>query len=292
MAAETRLGFIGLGAMGGPMSANMASAGHALTVYDAAGTAARAPEGSRAAESSWEVAAQASTVLLSLPDGDVVNAVVDEVLSAPERVVETVVDLSTIGISAAEAVAAKLEAADVAYLDAPVSGGVSGATAGSLALMAAGSRETFERLDPVLASIAKNRFHVGERPGQGQATKLLNNFLSGTATAATSEAVLFGLRHELDMATILDVLNASSGRNTATSGKFQQTVLTRTFDGGFAAALMAKDVRLFRERSEEIGQLGTVGATVAGLWAEMSEAMPGADSMRMYEYLEQQLSAD
>jgi len=292
MAAETRLGFIGLGAMGGPMSANMASAGHALTVYDAAGTAARAPEGSRAAESSWEVAAQATTVLLSLPDGDVVNAVVDEVLSAPERVVETVVDLSTIGISAAEAVAVKLETAGVAYLDAPVSGGVSGATAASLALMAAGSRETFERLDPVLASIAKNRFHVGERPGQGQATKLLNNFLSGTATAATSEAVLFGLRHELDMATILDVLNASSGRNTATSGKFPQTVLTRTFDGGFAAALMAKDVRLFRERSEEIGQLGTVGATVAGLWAEMSEAMPGADSMRMYEYLEQQLSAD
>jgi 3-hydroxyisobutyrate dehydrogenase-like beta-hydroxyacid dehydrogenase len=292
MADEERLGFIGLGAMGGPMSANMASAGHAMTVYDAAGTAARAPAGSQAAESSWEVAAQASTVLLSLPDGEIVNAVVDELLSAPDRVVETVVDLSTIGISAAEAVAAKLEAAGVGYLDAPVSGGVSGATAGSLALMAAGSRETFERLDPVLASIAKNRFHVGERPGQGQATKLLNNFLSGTATAATSEAVLFGLRHDLEMATILDVLNASSGRNTATSGKFPQTVLTRSFDGGFAAALMAKDVRLFRERSEEIDQLGTMGATVAGLWAEMSEAMPGADSMRMYEYLEQKLGAD
>ena len=128
-----------------------------------------------------------------------------------------------------------------------MSGGVAGARAATVAVMYAGAAQTLARLRPVLESLAGAIFDVGREPGQGQAMKIANNFLSATAMAATSEAVAFGEAVGLDMATMLDVLNVSTGRNTATSDKFVNRVLTGSYDAGFTCSQMDKDLRLYRE---------------------------------------------
>ncbi|MDA0704758.1 MAG: NAD(P)-dependent oxidoreductase [Proteobacteria bacterium] len=225
MAGDTCLvGFVGLGNMGGPMAANLAAAGTSLLVYDKAGTAERAPEGAEIAQSLGEIARRAGTVLLSLPAGAAVAAVAAEIAAADPRGTGTVIDTSTIGVAAAAKVGEILARAGIVYLDAPVSGGVAGVRAGTIAVMASGPVEAFEAARPLLSAMAANLFHVGTRQGQGQAMKLANNFLSGVAMAATSEAVRFGETQGLDMKTMLDVLNVSTGRNTATSDKFPNRV--------------------------------------------------------------------
>ena len=278
-------GFIGLGNMGAPMAANLAAAGHDLVVYDAAGTDGRAPDGARAANGIAGVVAVAETVLLSLPDGKVVEAVVGDIVAAGERATRAVVDHSTIGVEAARRINEMLSAAGIAYLDAPVSGGTAGAKAGSLAMMISGDKALAERLDGALAPIAKNRFYVGATPGQGQAMKVLNNFLSATAMTATSEAIAFGIGQGLDMAVMLDVLNASSGQNTATSDKFPNRVLTGKYDAGFTIDLLAKDVRLYLEQVVQSGSPDKVGGTVAGILEDVLAAMPGNDFTRMYPFI-------
>ena len=284
----TLVGFVGLGNMGGPMSANLARAGHDLLTFDIVDAATRAPVGARVAASVAEVAAQAEPIFLSLPDGAASLAVCRDVANAPGRNVRAVVDLSTIGIEAAREAAALLATAGVTYIDAPVSGGVGGARSATLAAMISGDTEAIARIDPLLAPMAANRFVVGSEPGQGQAMKLLNNFLSSTALAATSEAIRFGERRGLDLATMLDVLNASSGRNSATADKYPRGVLTGTFDLGFTARLMAKDVTLYRAAAEESGAPTAIAEAVAALWQAMASAMPSADFSRMYDFVEQE----
>ena len=279
------LGFIGLGNMGGPMSARLAEAGFDLVVYDAAGTLERAPKGARAATSSAEVAASAEIVLLSLPDGGAVREVAGEVAGAEKRVADTVADFSTIGVDAARAVGRRLEDAGIAYIDAPVSGGVASAASGTLTVMAAADVEVFERLRPVLDGVAAESFRVGGRAGQAQAMKLLNNFLSATAMAATSEAVAFGERHGLDIETIISVLNASTGRNTATSDKFPRRIIPGTFDSGFATRLMAKDLRLYCDGVAAVVTRGDVAAAVSGVWQSFARAGPETDFTRIYPFV-------
>ncbi|MDX1514948.1 MAG: NAD(P)-dependent oxidoreductase, partial [Gammaproteobacteria bacterium] len=240
-------GFIGLGNMGRHMAANMAKKGTDLMVYDKAGTAERAPAGAARANSAAEVASRVETVFLCLPDGDIVHSVIEELLGAAPRALKRVVDTSTIGIPAAERGFETCQAMGIEYVDSPISGGVAGARNATLAVMFAGGAETFEQLSPVYRQMAGNVFRVGGRAGQGQAMKLLNNFLSGTAMAATSEAIAFGIGQGLDMKTMLEVLNVSTGRNTATSDKFVNRVLTETYDAGFLAKLLYKDIRLYRE---------------------------------------------
>src|SRR5262245_2212635 len=185
------IGWIGLGQMGHRMSRHLAAAGHDLVVADAA-TTERAPPGAKIARSNAEVAALADIVILSLPDGTVSEAVAREIAAASPRKVKTVIDTSTIGIKAAEAASATLAGADIAFVDAPVSGGTTGAEKATLAIMLACPKETYERLKPLVSLMGKP-FYVGPKPGQGQAVKLLNNFLSATALAATSEAIAFGV---------------------------------------------------------------------------------------------------
>lgn len=281
----TMLGFIGLGAMGRPMAGRLAQAGLPLIVHDKAGTAERAPSGARVAGSVAEVAAEAETLFLSLPDGKVVEAVAREIAAAKGRKTTLVVDLSTIGLEAAHKTAATFAAAGIAYLDAPVSGGVAGAAKGTLAVMAAGSAEDFARVEAPLKAMAKNLFHVGAKPGQGQAMKLLNNFLSATAMAATSEAVIFGESQGLDMATILSVLNVSTGQNTASSDKFPNRILTGTFNAGFTVRLMAKDVALYRDAVTGAGTSARMGEPVSALWRELDLAMGEGDFTRVYTHL-------
>ncbi len=280
-----RIGFIGLGSMGGPMAARLAAAGHAMVAFDAAGTRERAPLAARTAVSVADVARAADVVLLSLPDGAAVAVVTAEIAAADRRRVQTVVDTSTIGVGAARAAVGSLAACGVVYLDAPVSGGVAGARSGRLTMMMAGPSAAIERVRPLVSVLAANVFAVGPQPGQGQAMKLLNNVLSATALVATSEAIVFGLDHGLDMRTMLDVLNVSSGQNTATSDKFPRRVLTGTYDAGFATKLMAKDVRLYMEDVRAGGAAAPVGAVVDAQFAAADAALPGSDFTRIYAYV-------
>ncbi|HEX9584809.1 MAG TPA: NAD(P)-dependent oxidoreductase [Gammaproteobacteria bacterium] len=283
--SEAAYGFIGLGNMGGHMAANMAKHGTALVVYDKAGTAQRAPDGAAPADSAADVAARAETVFLCLPDGDIVLSVIDELLDADARRVKCIADTSTIGIRAAEKGFDACKAAGIEYVDSPISGGVAGARNATLAVMFAGSAETFGLLRPVYEQMAKNVFRVGERAGQGQAMKLLNNFLSGTAMAATSEAIAFGMGQGLDMKTMLDVLNVSTGRNTATSDKFVNRVLPGTYDAGFLAKLLYKDIRLYREAVTAAQAAEPVSPAVAAVWKKLSDTDPDGDFTRVYPFV-------
>jgi 3-hydroxyisobutyrate dehydrogenase len=282
---KNTVGFIGLGNMGAPMAVNLANAGWSMIAHDAAGTRERAPAQAIVADSVAEVASRAEVILLSLPDSVVVDAVSDAILAAPSVITKRVVDTSTIGIAQARRIHEKLAAAGIEYVDAPVSGGVAGARAGTVSIMVAAPAASVEALRAMLDGFTGNVFHVGVEPGQGQAMKILNNFLSGTAMAATSEAVAFGDSQGLDLATMLDVLNASTGRNTATSDKFVKRILTETYDAGFSCTQMNKDMGLYRQGLAASGCSDPVSGAVAGLWRRFLESSPAADITRLYPFV-------
>lgn len=145
-----------------------------------------------------------------------------------------------------------------------------------------------ERHQPILDLFSKNTFHVGETPGQGQAVKLLNNFLSATAMAASSEAVLFGLSHGVEMKTIIDVVKVSTGNNTAIEDKFPNRILPGTYDAGFFAELLNKDVRLYNEFVQEAGTSNLMGERVAEVWNLVEATLPPqSDFTRVFEVLQQ-----
>ena len=285
MNAPQELGFLGLGQMGAPMAANITSCGLPLHVYDPAGTEERAPVNSLVCSSLEDVASKAETVFMSVPDGAVSCAVVTDLVHCKDRKTALVIDLSTVGPDASRKAGEICAEAGITYIDAPVSGGAIGAKAGSITVMWAGSKTELDRHQPIMEKFSKNQFHVGDSPGQGQALKILNNFLSATAMAATSEAMLFGLSQGLDMKTMLDVVNVSTGQNTATSDKFPKRVLTGTFDAGFKTALMAKDVDLFYENTKSAETPNKVGQLISKLWNDYDTATPGSDFTRVFEYI-------
>lgn len=287
MSADMTIGFVGLGAMGQHMAARLLDAGHELAVFDTRPEAMEphAARGATACDSAAEVADVARTVLVSLPTPDVVRDVANE-LSGGETI-ETYVDLSTTGPPVAAEVAAMLTASGVACLDAPVSGGVAGAKAGSLTIMAAGDTAGFERTRPVLEVIGKNVVHVGDEPGQGQLAKVLNNLLSATALAITAEAVALGVRSGLSARTLVDVFTKSSGRNSATDDKFPRHVLPRTFGAGFRTELMNKDVQLCLAEAQRQGVPMMLGGSVAQLWSlAAATADDGADCTEIVQMVE------
>jgi 3-hydroxyisobutyrate dehydrogenase len=282
---EAMLGFIGLGNMGGPMAVNLAAAGNALICYDASGTAERAPDGAQHASSAAEVAEKAAIVFLCLPDGPIANKVAGELMAAPARIVEVVVDNTTSGANEARATHDMLAETGIAYADAPVSGGASGARAGTLAMMVATSDALYTRLEPLLLPMAKNARHVGREPGQGMAMKLLNNFLSGMAMAATSEAIAFGARQGLDMATIIDTVSVSSGTNTAITDKFPKRILSESFDSGFATRLMTKDLQLYVDSCKQLDAPRRLSETLLEqVWGQMLADMPASDFTEIYPF--------
>jgi 3-hydroxyisobutyrate dehydrogenase len=281
------LGFAGLGRMGGPMSKRLVEAGYSLLGFDAAGTRERLPRGATAVQSIAELAARADVILLSVPDGTASALICDEIAATSNRRVHTVIDLSTIGIAAARQCAITLNGAGVGYVDAPVSGGVAGAVSGTLALMAGAPEALYAAVDPVLAVLAGKRFRVGDEPGHGQAMKLVNNYASAAALAATAEATVFGARVGLDLATMVDVLNASSGRSTASTDKFPRAVVTGTYDFGFAGALMTKDVTLYLENAVAADVPRDLAAAVAAIWQRFNVAEPEADFTAIHRYLAQ-----
>ncbi|MEM7041364.1 MAG: NAD(P)-dependent oxidoreductase [Pseudomonadota bacterium] len=284
MIAQPTIGWIGLGQMGHRMAQHVANAGYPLIVADAASTDL-APEGATIAASNHDVAERADIVILSLPDGAASLAVCQELIAAEPRQVDMVIDTSTIGMKAARDEHALLEEHGIAFIDAPVSGGVAGAEAGSLSVILGCSDPLVERCTPLLDCIGGHLFHVGDRPGMGQAVKLLNNFLSATAMAATSEAMAFAETVGLDMQTTLDVINRSTGQNTASRDKFPKRVVTERYDGGFAAAMMAKDVRLYLEEVGDAGSASTLAAQINALWSDFDDSEPGADFTRIFPFI-------
>jgi 3-hydroxyisobutyrate dehydrogenase-like beta-hydroxyacid dehydrogenase len=279
------VGFVGLGNMGSALAANLVQQGHVVVVHDALGPE-RAPEGVTHVGAVGEVAREADVVVFSLPDGAASAQVALEVAEVADRRATHVVDTSTIGVDAAESVAALLEEHGVAYVDAPVSGGVAGARARTLAVMYAGSDEACARVEPVLAGLSDRRYRVGNRPGLAQAMKLANNFLSATALVATSEAIAFGRSVGLDMGTMLEVLNSASGHNTATSDKFPNHVVNGRYASGFTNSLMSKDVLLYLRAVESRGGPSSIGAVAAAVWERFADAEPGADFTRIFPFVE------
>lgn len=285
---ERTVGFLGLGRMGSLMAARFVAAGYPLVGFDRAGTAGRLPAGGQPAESVEDVGAVAGTVLLSLPDGAASLEVCRQLAGAADRRARVVIDLSTIGPAAAWACAEVLAAAGLRYVDAPVSGGPAGARAGTLAIMVATDEATFAELRPLLEVIGKNVFRLGDEPGQGQAMKLVNNFLAASNLATVSEATLMGARFGLSLPQMIEVLNVSSGRSLATLEKFPRSVIPETYDYGFAAALMAKDVRLYLESAEAARTPDEVARVVVDLWQRFSASSPDADFTAIYRYLRAQ----
>jgi 3-hydroxyisobutyrate dehydrogenase-like beta-hydroxyacid dehydrogenase len=277
--SKTRYGFIGLGNMGGPMVRRLAGLGFELAVYDVneAQVRAVAAPNVTACASAEEVGALAETVFLSLPTPEIVTrAVLGERGLALGKKVRNVIDFSTIGTRAAAHVGATLATQGVTYVDAPVAGGVTGAGTGKLLMMVSCPPEAFERLRETLALFGKAHF-VGSEAGQGQTMKLVNNMLSVAALAATSEGMAMGVKAGLDPAVMLDVLNASSGKNSATTDKMPRSVLPGTFDFGFATQLSLKDLRLCLDEAEAAGVPMIVGSA-ARTMLNITQASYGPDS--------------
>lgn len=287
MAEQRTYGFIGLGAMGGPMAENIAKAGLPVHVYDAAGTKERAHEKAIAHDSLAGVLANADTVFLSLPDGAICTAVAKEIVQVNDRKTSVVIDLSTIGTAAAQEIDGILKDAKITYMDAPVSGGRRGAINATIAVMVGGPKAVYDDHLEVLKAFAKNPFHVGEEPGQGQVVKMLNNFLSATALAASSEAMLFGLSQGLEAQAILDVVNVSTGMNTATLDKLPNRIMSGTWDAGFTNKLLAKDVRLFFDNSTKAGTPNSIGNLVTQIFEGAEKDRPGSDITLVYKYIEE-----
>ena len=256
-----KIAFIGVGRMGRGMAARLIAAGHELTIYDpvASATAPLAALGAKVASSVADAASSSTVAMASVPGP--ADARETARLIADSPALEIFVDLSTSGPAAAQAIAALLEPRGISAIDAPVSGGVKGAASGKLAFMASGPMAAMQRVRPLLEVLGKV-YELGEKPGLGQTVKLANNLMSAASLAIAAEALAMGVKAGVDPAAMLDVLNASSGRNSATQDKIPKHVLNRKFDFGFANALSFKDVRLCLDEAEALGVPMVVGAAV------------------------------
>jgi 3-hydroxyisobutyrate dehydrogenase-like beta-hydroxyacid dehydrogenase len=277
--AQPSLGFVGVGKMGARMSRRLIDAGYEMTIYDPveAATDPLVKAGAKSADSPAEVASAAEIVFASVPTPPIVHSVA----LGPKGIVEgkkakIFIDTSTTGATVAKQVAAGLAAKGITAVDAPVSGGIKGAEKGTLAVMLACPENLLGTVKPVLENLGKI-FVVGTQPGQGQTMKLLNNLLSATAMAITSEAVVMGVKAGLDPSLIIDVFNAGTARNSATQDKIKQHVISRTFSYGFGIGLLNKDIRLCMGEADALGVPMVVGSAVRQLLS-IATASEGLDA--------------
>lgn len=275
----TQLGFIGVGKMGGPMATRLLRAGYPLVVYDVSPAAVEplVALGASAAASAADVASTAETVLISLPTPPILR----QVMLGPGGIadgtsVRTVIDLGTTGPVVTREVARALADKGITLIDSPVTGGVEGAIKGTLAVIVAGPRAAVDAVEPVVATFGRV-FRVGEAPGQAQVAKLANNMLSAAALAVSCEAMAMGAKAGLDPATLIAIINAGSGRNSATQDKFPKAILPRTFDFGMKTGLFLKDIRLCIAEAEALGVPMIVGDAVRQMFA-ITQARYGAAS--------------
>ncbi len=267
--SELVVGFVGLGRMGGNMATRTIAAGHTLVVFDTsdAAVAALCEKGATRATSPRDVGAGADVVFVSVPTPDIVHAVAlgPDGIAAGGRA-RIIVDLSTTGPSMAKRVAAELAPKGIAWVEAPVSGGIKGAREGTLAVMVCGPKQACATVAPLLANFGK-QFNVGEQAGMAQVAKLANNLLAASAMVISSEAMVMAAKAGIEPEIMLDIINAGSGRNSATQDKFPRSVLPRSFDFGFATGLSYKDVRLCVDEAEAMGVPMVAGAAVRQMLA-------------------------
>ncbi len=273
------LGFVGVGRMGGPMSSRLLDAGYSLCVFDTNAEAVKPPaaRGAQVAASPADVASKASVVFMSLPTPTIVQEVaLGERGVVHGTQVRTLIDLSTTGPGVAAMVARGLTERNITLVDSPVSGGVAGAKAGTLAVMVSCPKPAFAEVEPILKNLGR-LFYTGEKPGLAQTAKLANNLLAAAALVVSSEVLAMGVKAGLDPKVLIDIINAGSGRNSATQDKFPRSILTGTFDFGFATALSYKDVRLCIDEAESLGVPMVVGSAVRQMLA-VTNARFGPDS--------------
>ena len=277
--SKIKLGFVGVGKMGEPMAGRLIDAGYDLVIHDTdlAATRRLTALGAAAADSPRSVADSAEIVIVSLPSPQILEQVsLGENGAIHGKAMRILIDISTTGPRVASNIAAALEKEGKAMIDSPVSGGLKGARNGTLAVMNSGPRSAYDEVTPVLEIFGK-LFYMGETPGSAQTMKLANNLLAASALAASCEAVVMGVKAGLDPKVMLDVINAGSGRNSATEDKFPKSVLPRTFDFGFATGLSFKDVRLCVDEAEAMGVPMVVGSAVRQMLS-MTNQIYGAES--------------
>jgi 3-hydroxyisobutyrate dehydrogenase len=271
-----KIGFIGLGNMGAPMAANLVKAGHEVTGFDTAGVTV---EGVAPAASAAEAATGAEVVITMLPNGAILRAVAAEVIPAMTKGA-ALVDCSTVDVDSARAVAAEAEAAGLLAVDAPVSGGTGGATAGTLTFMAGGSAAAFAKAKPLFDIMGQKAVHCGDA-GAGQAAKICNNMILGVTMIATCEAFALADKLGLDRQKMFDVVSTSSGYSWTMNaycpapGVGPQSPADNGYKPGFAAELMLKDLRLSQQAAESADADTPMGQAAAALYAQFVEAEDG-----------------
>lgn len=290
------VGFVGLGKMGWPMASRLVDAGFPVTVLDAnEEVAARFVQerGGRRASTLRDLAAASDVVITMLPDGEVVRRVVlgsdgtEAGLLAGMRPGSILVDMSSSDPVGTRSLGQICRERGVAMVDAPVSGGVPRAAAGTLAIMAGGDPEVIDKLEPIFSVLGQRVFRTGPL-GSGHAMKALNNFVSAAGLIAAAEALLVGRAFGLDPDTMIDVLNASTGRNNSTENKFKQYILSRTFNSGFTLDLMLKDLTTAVDLARKTGTPALFASACRELWAAAKAGLePGADHTAVVKWLEQ-----
>jgi 3-hydroxyisobutyrate dehydrogenase len=293
--AQTVVGFVGLGNMGIPMSQRLVAAGYHVRGFDTSAEAARVfasiegPGGVSVAPSLGSVADGARAVILMLPDSDVVEHVLLSAgLLGALRAGCTVIDMSSSDPARTRVLAARVASAGVTLIDAPVSGGVSGARAGSLTVMVGGPTAAYAEFRPMLSAIGSRVVHAGD-VGAGHAVKALNNLMSAAHLLASSEALIAGQRFGLDPAVMLEIINGSSGRSGSTENKWPNFVLTGKYDAGFAIRLMIKDIRLALSIEHATGVPAAVSEAVVAAWeAAGRDLPPDADHTSVARWLDEQ----
>ena len=256
------IGLIGLGNIGVHFGTRLLAAGHDLTVYDTNALAIKRlqEKGAAGATSSLNLANKCEVVMLCLPFPAVVAQVAIGLGGVIEgTAIKTVIDLSTTGPSVTNDVAAALAKKGIGFLGAPVSGGNVAAEKGTPAIMPSGEESVFKEMEPLLKTLGKNIFYMGSAPGSGQTMKIINNTLYAVSMVASCEALVYGTKAGLDPQTMLDVLNASSGRSFSTQERIPQCVLHRNFPLRFTTELLHKDVKMCIDEAEKLGVPMQVG---------------------------------
>lgn len=277
---------IGLGNMGRPMATCLVRAGYTVTGFDLSADARAkfTAEGGSAAESAAAAIATADAVITLLPDGKIVRAAIEGFMGhLKQRAV--VIDMSSSAPLGTRALGEDVIKAGFEFIDAPVSGGVKRAIDGTLAIMAGGAGSTIDRVDPVLAAMGKSIFRTGPL-GSGHAAKALNNYVSAAGLAAAAEAVAIAEKFGLEPNVLVDVLNASTGRNNSTENKLKQFIISNSFASGFSMALMAKDIRTADNLAHDIGVPAPLADQVADMWdAALKSLGQNADHTEIGKYL-------
>ena len=291
-----KIGFVGIGAMGTPMATNLAKAGYKLVIYDTDSKRTQALASTleiEVADSLAALGALCGTVITMLPDGKIVRKALcgdgdnfKDCVATTLKPGSLVIDISSSSPIGTRELGAVLEKRGIKLIDAPVSNGVKGATAATLAIMVGGDSALFAQVKPMLEKIGNQLFQAGPL-GSGHAIKALNNYVSAAGLIAACEAVIAGQRFGLDAGVIVDILNASSGMNNTTKNKIKQHMLSGTFGAGFFTGLMAKDVRTALEVVEATGTSSLLAKPTTAIWNKMEQDLGfTSEHTEMFRYVD------